>query len=96
MNHKDLIKFFNGMTEEEQKDFLFVLLDCMDFYDEEMKKANGKKKEYLYREYETYEMLSAFFIDPEWQKESGLSQVRFSRRNAHQMREEYEKEIKKA
>ena len=96
MNHKDLLKFFKSMTEEEQKDFLFVLLDCMDFYDEEMKKTKGKQKELLYREYETYEMLSAFFVDPDWQKEVGLSQVRFSRRNAHKMREEYEKEIIKA
>ena len=96
MNHKDLLKFFKSMTEEEQKDFLFVLLDCMDFYDEEMKKTTGKKKELLYREYETYSMLSAFFVDTEWQTESGLSQVRFSRRNARQMREDYEKEIKRA
>ena len=96
MSHKYLIKFFKSMTEEEQKDFLFVLLDCMDFYAEEIKKTKGEKKEYLYTEYETCEMLSAFFVDPEWQTESGLSQVRFSRRNAHQMREEYEKEIKKA
>ena len=94
---KELMARFKALSEDEQKDLLFVILDTMDFYESERKKAKGNRKERLWELYSTYEFISSFLLDdPDGFKELGLSTRRFNLRNAHRARLDYEKEKNKA
>jgi hypothetical protein len=83
---------FKPLTEEEQKDVLFIIADCMDFYTNKMMKVKTIEDLERYRLlYETY----CFFCnlltdDPEWFKEIGLSGYKFALDVARKDRLEYE------
>lgn len=94
---KELMTHFKALSEDEQKDLLFVILDSMDFYEGEWKKAKGSRKDKLWELYTTYEFVSSFLLDdPPGFKELGLSTRRFNLMNAHRARLDYEKEKNKA
>jgi len=71
--HKDLLDRFEPLTEEEQKDLLFILLDCLDFYAEKMDGAkNEADKQRFYEQYSTYLFFISFLMkDPDWMKGIG-------------------------
>jgi len=97
MENKDLLRNFVPMTEEEQKDLLFAILDCMDFYEEKMKEAKtDAKKRQIFETYSAYEFVSSFFLCPEWQKETKFKGYEFNRNNAKRQRKEYEEKWAKA
>ena len=83
---------FKPLTEEQQKDVLFIVADCMDFYINKMRKAKTIEDSERYRLlYENY----CFFCnlltdDPEWLKEIGLSGYKFALDVAHKDRIAYE------
>lgn len=83
---------FKPLTEEEQKDLLFIIADGIDFYIEQMSKVKNKSdKKRLWELYETYSFFCRFLIDdPEWLKEVGLSGAKFALRMAHKDRIAYE------
>lgn len=97
MENKELLKNFVPMSEEEQKDLLFAVLDCMDFYDQKMNEAKSDaKKRQIYETYSAYGFISSFFLCPEWQKEANFKGYEVNRKNAKRQRKEYEKKWAKA
>ena len=97
MEHKELLRNFVPMTEEEQKDLLFATLDCMDFYEEKMKQAKtGAKQRQIFETYSAYGFIASFFLWVEWQKEADFKGYEVSRNNAKRKRKEYEDKWAKA
>ena len=97
MENKELLVNFVPMSEEEQKDLLFAVLDCMDFYNEKMEQAKtDAKKRQIYEIYSAYGFVSSFFLCPEWQREVAFKGYEFNRKNAKRLRKEYEKKWAKA
>ena len=85
---KDMAEGAVPATEEEQKDFAFVILDMMDFYSERMEK--DPKDEVARHAFSLLQSLWAFFEpDPEWIKEIGASHRGFMRKIAKEMRESH-------
>ncbi len=83
---------FQPLTEEEQKDLLFILADGMDYYTKQIKKVKTKADRMrVWQLYETYAFFCRFFLDdPEWLKEVGLSGAKFALKMAHKDRIAYE------
>ena len=83
---------FKPLTEEQQKDLLFIIADCMDFYTDKMKKA--KEIEDLKRYwllYDTYSFFCNLFTDePQCFKEISISGYMFALDTAHKDRIAYE------
>lgn len=94
--HKDLLDRFEPLTEEEQKDLLFILLDCLDFYAEKMDGAkNEADKQRFYEHYSTYQFFISFLMkDPDWMKGIGAHKKRFLLNCAHGDRLEWEESKK--
>ena len=60
---KDEIDRFEPLTEEEQKDLLFLILDDMDFYEEGMEKAEtGEAEKRFYVHYSHYSFFAHFLM----------------------------------
>ena len=87
---KENMDRFVAMDEEEQKDFLFFMLDAMDevavAIDDE---DDEDEKEIMRRYFRFYQAMVPFFLDDmEWMKEVGLSQNKSLREWARRMRAE--------
>ena len=99
MNAKELIGNFVPMDEGEQKDFLLILLDGIDHYDELIKTSKKKDKMLFFQMRETYFALADFFLkNEEIEKIVGTSSRAILRNYAKDLRRKYEaeKEGKKA
>lgn len=96
--YKNAINRFVPMTEEQQKDFMFLLLDTMDEIAEKIDNAEDKKlKETYYRDFKQYEAMASFFIDdPEWMKKTPYSSIGYLRKYANDCRRKWENKIHKA
>lgn len=94
---KDLDNFI-PMTKEEQKDLLFILLDCMDHYAEKLENAQRQvDKDEFYRFLETYRFLSGFFLKiPAIKEVVGQDHYEFCRNMARKARREWEEKKNEA
>ena len=91
---KELMAMFKPLDEEEQKDLLFIVLDCMDFHSEQGKKAKTEKeREINFHAFSSYEMIAHMMTeDPEWLKKIGSSMRKMLLDHAREERTRYEKE----
>ena len=61
---KDEIDRFEPLTEEQQKDLLFLMLDNMDLYEDAMEKAKDEETEKgLYVHYSLYQFVANFLMN---------------------------------
>lgn len=101
MTYKDRFQRFRPLTEEQQKDYLFMLLDMMDYYAvgiEALKKKKRPTKEekslldVYARSFSILQTVSEPFIEvSEELKKLGITES-YTLKTARRMREEYEKE----
>ena len=93
MEFRDNISFFTPMTEEEQKDFAFMLLDTIDEIHRKIAEEKDPRKRKVYeRDLEHYKPLASMFLgDPEWVRKVGFSTRGFMLNYAHKLRADWEK-----
>lgn len=89
--YKDQLDRFEPLTDEEQKDLLFILLDFMDFFEEKMEKAKTvEEKEKFFDTFSDtqyyYQFFAAFFM----KDRSGAREKEILLADAHRSRLEYE------
>ena len=82
MRYVDLMARFRPMSEEEQKDFLWIILSSMDDICDMADKAKQEKKkrlvEVLGRDFQHYQMLCDIIITPpDWMQENNMDSREF-------------------
>lgn len=82
---------FKPLTEEEQMDVLYLILESMNFYSKKMETAKSEReRKHCYELFATYQMLSeTLTVNPLLEK-IGISHRRFLLNQAHNDRTDYE------
>ena len=95
---KDLMNRFVPLTEEEQKDLFFLMLDGMDFYAGLAKDCeNSGQVDIFYKQYTIYEFFAMHFIkEKEEMQEIGIDHRKFLIEQAKKARKDFEESKNKA
>ena len=83
------------MTKSQQKDFVFLLLEALDFtYEEWEEEEPGTSKDRIFITYLTLQNFAAHFVVDEVFNDEAHTLVKFKRKQARKCRLNYEKEEK--